>query len=149
MMESWIFDRAAETLTPDFKRISIAQQTLYLRGYFLMAISNSRSNSQFRSITDWFRSNCTGARMNILMMSLIVATFLGTPAIAKIGGGKNAKHGKGIEAVQHLYQKATEAYSKPVSSKKDRLKQAAKLRNIIKAIGKKAKGENHSQKAKS
>jgi hypothetical protein len=92
------------------------------------------------------------ARINALLMSLVVAIFLGTspPAIAKIGGGKNAKHGKGIEAVQHLYQKAKEAYStKPAASKKDRLKQATKLRNVIKAIGRKASGVNHSQKPKS
>jgi hypothetical protein len=114
-----------------------------------MAISDSRSNGRVRSFTEWFRCNCTGSRMSILIMSLIVATFLGTPATAKIGGGKNAKHGKGIEAVQHLYQKAKETYSKPFGSKKDRLKQATKLRNVIRAIGRKASGVNHSQKPKS
>jgi hypothetical protein len=98
-----------------------------------------------------------------LSTSLILTTCLAIPpqAIAKfdgktvtkvvktIGGGKNAPHGKGREAVQHLYQKAKEAYSKTGLSKKERLKQKTKLRNVTKAIGKKARGENHSQKAKS
>jgi hypothetical protein len=83
-----------------------------------------------------------------IALMVVLSLCIPPEAIAKKGGGKNAQHGKGIEAVQHLYHRAKAAYSKPVASKKDRLKQATKLRNITKAIGRKARGVNHSQNPK-
>jgi hypothetical protein len=102
-------------------------------------------------------------RIVALSLSLIVAISLGNPLqavakkgggkkllqeVTKIGGGKNASHGRKLEDIQHKYRQAQDLYSKPAANKKALKKQATKLRNVIKTLGKTIRGENHSQKPK-
>jgi hypothetical protein len=101
-------------------------------------------------------------RIVALSLSLIVVISLGNPlqavakkgggkklqSITKIGGGRNGSHGRRLEDIQHKYRQAQDLYSKPAANKKALKKQATKLRNVIKTLGKTIRGENHSQKPK-
>jgi hypothetical protein len=78
---------------------------------------------------------------------LLSGLILLDPALAKGGKTKNAQHGRG-EAFRGLLDRIQKEGVPLVVGKKQRVKEATKHRNRIKAIGKTIRGVNHSMKHK-
>jgi hypothetical protein len=77
---------------------------------------------------------------------ILVLTML-DPTQAKGGKTKNSQHGRG-ETLRGLLDRIQKEDVPLVVGKKQRVKEATKHRNRIKAIGKTIRGVNHSMKHK-
>jgi hypothetical protein len=88
------------------------------------------------------------AAVMLLTLFLLLQGLLAfDPALAKGGKTKNAQHGRG-DAFRGLLDRIEKEGVPLVVGKKQRVKEATKHRNRIKAIAKKIRGVNHSMKYK-
>jgi hypothetical protein len=83
----------------------------------------------------------------LIFSIFIFGLILLDPALAKGGKNKNAQHGRG-EVFRGLLDRIQKEGVPLVVGKKQRVKEATKHRNRIKAIGKTIRGVNHSMKHK-